>query len=64
MKPDCLRECLNVLGWRTLDLAAMAKVSPVTARRWVSGKLALPVPVAELLEAMARAAAILATKPG
>jgi hypothetical protein len=38
MTRDRLRQCLEALGWRTADLASMTKVSPVSARRWQSGK--------------------------
>jgi hypothetical protein len=34
MTHDRLRECLGALNWSTSALAAMAQVSPVTARRW------------------------------
>ena len=33
MTPERLRECLGVLNWSTAALAAMAQISPVTARR-------------------------------
>jgi hypothetical protein len=51
-----------MLDWRTADLAVMAKVSPVTARRWQSGKLAVAPQVAAAIEAMVNAAAQLAVK--
>jgi hypothetical protein len=38
MTPDRLRECLGALNWSTAALAAMAQVSPVTARRRQAGK--------------------------
>jgi hypothetical protein len=62
MTSDRLRECLDALGWRTAKLAAMAGVSPVTARRWQSGKLPVPAQVAAAIEAMADAAALLSAK--
>jgi hypothetical protein len=40
----------------------MAGVSPVTARRWQSGKLPVPAQVGAAIEAMARAAVLLSAK--
>jgi hypothetical protein len=51
-----------MLNWRTGDLAAMAHVSPVTVRRWRSGKLPIPAQVAAAIEAMANAAVMLPVK--
>jgi hypothetical protein len=62
MTRDRLRQCLGALDWRTADLASMAKVSPVSARRWQSGKLAIPAQVAAAIEAMVHAAAQLSAK--
>jgi hypothetical protein len=62
MTPDRLREFLDMLNWRTGDLAAMAHVSPVTARRWQSGKRPIPAQVAAAIAAMASAAVQLAAK--
>ena len=62
MTPDRLRAFLDTLNWHTGDLAAMAQVSPVTARRWQSGKLRIPEQVAAAIEAMANAAVQLAAK--
>jgi hypothetical protein len=62
MTPDRLRECLEALGWRTANLAAMASVSPVTARRWQSGKLPVPAQAGAAIEAMAKAAVLLSAK--
>ena len=63
MTTDRLRKCLDALGWRTGDLARVAQVSHVTARRWQSGKLPIPAQVAAAIEAMAFAAVQLAAKP-
>jgi transcriptional regulator with XRE-family HTH domain len=46
MTPDRLRECLGALNWSTAALAAMAQVSPVTARRWLNGQREIPSKVA------------------
>jgi hypothetical protein len=62
MTPDRLHEFLGMLNWRTGDLAAMAHVSPVTARRWQSGKRPIPTQVAAAIEAMANAAVLLSAK--
>jgi hypothetical protein len=62
MTPERLRECLGVLDWRTGNLAAMAHVSPVTARRWQSGKLPVPAQVAAAIEAMVNAVVLLSAK--
>ena len=59
MTPDRLRECLGALNWSTSALAAMAQVSPVTARRWLNGQREIPTKVAAAMEAMAAAAAAL-----
>jgi hypothetical protein len=64
MTPSGLRECLDRLGWSSTELAARADVSPVTARRWLSGKLAIPDHVAHTIGTMAELAAALARKPG
>ena len=63
MTPDCLRECLNVLGWSAAELATRADVSHVTARRWLNGKLAIPNHVARTVGMMAELAEALAQKP-
>lgn len=63
MTPDELRRCLNALRWGTAELAAAAKVSLVTARRWLSGQRAIPANVAETIEAMAAATAALGNRP-
>ena len=55
MTPDRLRECLGALNWSTAALAMMARVSPVTARRWQAGKRSVPEQVGSAIEAMARA---------
>jgi hypothetical protein len=60
--PQRLRECLGTLDWRTANLAAMAHVSPVTARRWQSGKLQVPAQVATAIEAMVNAVVLLSAK--
>ena len=62
MTPDRLRECLGALNWSTAALAAMAHVSPVTARRWQAGKRPVPEQVAAAVEAMAHAAEQLSAK--
>ena len=62
MTIDHLRALLDTLNWRTGDLAAMAQVSAVTARRWQSGKLPIPAQVAAAIEVMATAAVLLAAK--
>jgi hypothetical protein len=62
VRPDRLRECLDALDWRTANLAAMAGVSPVTARRWQSGRLPVPAQVGAAIEAMAKAAVLLSAK--
>jgi transcriptional regulator with XRE-family HTH domain len=63
MTPTSLRECLDQLGWSTSELAARADVSPVTARRWLSGKLPIPDSVASIIGAMSALAEGLAQKP-
>ena len=63
MTPDRLRECLGALNWSTAALAAMAQVSPVTARRWQAGKRSVPEQVGTAIEAMARAVEQLSDKP-
>jgi hypothetical protein len=40
----------------------MAQVSPVTARRWQSGKLPVPAQVGAAIEAMAKATVLLSAK--
>ena len=62
MTPGRLRECLDALNWSTAALAAMAHVSPVTARRWQAGKRPVPEQVAAAVEAMAHAAEQLSAK--
>ena len=62
MTPDRLRECLGALNWSTAALAAMAQVSPVTARRWQAGKRPVPKQVGSAIEAMARAVAQLCAR--
>ena len=62
MTTDRLRKCLDTLDWRTGDLARMAQVSHVTARRWQSGKLPIPAQVAAAIGAMAHPAVQLAAK--
>jgi transcriptional regulator with XRE-family HTH domain len=64
MTPDRLRECLGGLNWTTAALAAMAHVSPVTARRWLNGKVPIPADIARVIEQMAALAETLAHKPG
>jgi len=59
MTPERLRECLGVLNWSTAALAAMAQISPVTARRWQNGQREIPRKVAAAMEAMVTAAAAL-----
>lgn len=63
MTPACLRECLDRLGWSTADLAIRADVSPVTARRWLSGRLAIPTDLARTVGTMAKLAEGLAQRP-
>ena len=62
MTPDCLRECLGVLNWSTAALAAMAQVSPVTARRWQAGKRPVPEQVGAAIEATVRTVERLSAK--
>ena len=62
MTPDRLRECLGALNWSTSALAAMAQVSPVTARRWHAGKRPIPEQVGAAIDAMARAVEQLSAK--
>ena len=64
MTTTSLRECINQFGWSTTDLAERAVVSPVTARRWLSGKAPIPPDVARIVEQMAALAETLAHKPG
>jgi transcriptional regulator with XRE-family HTH domain len=59
MTPDRLRECLGALNWSTAALAAMAQVSPITARRWLNGQREIPSKVSAAMEAMVAAAATL-----
>ena len=54
MTPDRLRQCLGALNWSTAALAAMAQVSPVTARRWQAGKRPIPEQVGAAIEATVR----------
>jgi hypothetical protein len=63
MTPACLRKCLDRLGWSSTELAARADVSSVTARRWLSGKVAIPDHLARTLGMMAELAEALARKP-
>ena len=63
MTSDRLRECLGVLNWGTAALAAMAQVSPVTARRWQAGKRPIPEQVGVAIEATARAVEQLSARP-
>ncbi len=56
MTPACLRECLAQLGWSTADLAARADVSRVTARRWLSGRQAIPNDVARVVSVLTKIA--------
>jgi hypothetical protein len=63
MTPTYLRECLDHLGWLTLELATRADVSPVTVRRWLNGKLPIPDNVARIVGAMSALAEGLAQKP-
>ena len=62
MTPNRLRECLVRLNWSTAALAAMAQVSPVTARRWQAGKRPIPEQVGAAIEAAARAVEQLSAK--
>jgi hypothetical protein len=64
MTPDRFRECLDRLGWSSTELATHADVSPVTARRWLSGKLTIPDHVAHTIGKMAELAAALARREG
>jgi transcriptional regulator with XRE-family HTH domain len=59
MTPERLRECLGALNWSTAALAAMAQVSPVTARRWLNGRREIPITVGAAMEATVAAAAAL-----
>jgi transcriptional regulator with XRE-family HTH domain len=52
MTPERLRECLAALNWSTAALAAMAQISPVTARRWLNGQREIPSKVAAAMETM------------
>jgi transcriptional regulator with XRE-family HTH domain len=63
MAPARFRECLDQIGWSTIDLAERAAVSPVTARRWLNGKVPIPDAVAHVIEQMAALAETLAHKP-
>ena len=62
MTPNRLRECLVRLNWSTAALAAMAQVSPVTARCWQAGKRPIPEQVGAAIEATARAVEQLSAK--
>jgi hypothetical protein len=64
MTSDQLHECLAKLGWSTTNLAERAAVSPVTARRWLNGKVPIPNDVARIVEQMATLAEALSRKPG
>jgi transcriptional regulator with XRE-family HTH domain len=59
MTPERLRECLAALNWSTAALAAMAQISPVTARRWLNGQREVPSKVAAAMETMVAAATAL-----
>ena len=63
MTPDRLRECVGALNWTTSALAAMAQVSPVTARRWQAGKRPIPGQVGAAIEATVRTVERLSAKP-
>ena len=62
MTSNRLRECLGALNWSTAALAVMAQVTPVTARRWLSGRVPIPPGVARVIEQMAALAEKLAHK--
>jgi transcriptional regulator with XRE-family HTH domain len=64
MTSDRLRECLGALNWSTAGLAVMAQVSPVTARRWLNGKVPIPPDVAHVIEQIAALAKTLSRKSG
>jgi transcriptional regulator with XRE-family HTH domain len=64
MSMASLRECLDRLGWSTIDLAERAAVSPVTVRRWLSGKVPVPANIVRTLEQMAALAEPLTHRPG
>jgi transcriptional regulator with XRE-family HTH domain len=56
LTPAGLRECLGRLGLSTADLAVRAKVSRVTARRWLSGRQAIPDDVARFVSILTKIA--------
>jgi len=64
MTPNQLHNCLDQLGWSTMHIAEQAAVSPVTARRWLNGKVPIPPDMARIIEQMAALAATLSRKPG
>ncbi|HME22336.1 MAG TPA: hypothetical protein VKI44_13510 [Acetobacteraceae bacterium] len=47
-----------------MHIAEQAAVSPVTARRWLNGKVPIPPDMARIIEQMAALAATLSRKPG
>lgn len=53
MTSASLCACLDRLDWSNTELAFRAKVFPVIAQRWVSGKQAIPEHVARRVAAMA-----------
>ena len=64
MTAASLHECLDRLGWSTMDLADRAAVSPVTVRRWLNGKVPVPDNIVRTLEQMTTLAETLTHRPG
>jgi hypothetical protein len=54
MSPDRLRACLDALSWSGRGLAALLRVDERQVRRWATGDYAVPPPVADWLERLAR----------
>jgi hypothetical protein len=54
MSPDRFRACLDLLNWSGRGLAAILGVDERQVRRWASGQYAIPEPVADWLETLAR----------
>ena len=51
MKPTRYRECLDLLGVSASDIACILGCSDRMTHRWASGKISVPVGIANWLEA-------------
>lgn len=50
MSPDRLRTILDALGWSPRGLADRLGINPLLARRWASGRVAIPLNVGVWLD--------------